>query len=132
MSDTELETYRQHLLAAQSRLYGDVEHLEEEVHNKGSGATGGSLSHLPQHLADLASDSFEAAVTVGLLESQGQTLAEIVDALGRIARGTFGRCEECAGDIGRERLRALPQARHCFRCARALQAEAAHSHSAWV
>ncbi len=43
-------------------------------------------------------------------------LVEIEAALARIAEGTFGTCELCGGAIGRDRLRALPEARRCLAC----------------
>jgi RNA polymerase-binding transcription factor len=47
---------------------------------------------------------------------------EIDAALDRIADGTFGRCSRCGEGIPLPRLRALPTARHCVACARALEA----------
>jgi DnaK suppressor protein len=47
-------------------------------------------------------------------------LAEIDAALERIARGTYGLCEECGGPIGRQRLRAIPDAWHCVGCSQTL------------
>ena len=44
-------------------------------------------------------------------------LAEIEEALARIEDGTFGSCLRCGGAIGRQRLRALPEARFCVSCA---------------
>lgn len=52
-----------------------------------------------------------------LSEVERGELAEIDAALGRIERGTFGRCEGCDGAIGRDRLRAIPEARLCVQCA---------------
>jgi len=34
----------------------------------------------------------------------------------RRARGTYGICEDCSGEIGEERLVALPDATRCIRC----------------
>lgn len=45
-------------------------------------------------------------------------LKEIEAALERMETGTWGRCETCGGAIGRGRLRALPEARHCLGCSR--------------
>lgn len=45
-------------------------------------------------------------------------LQEIDAALERMDAGTWGRCETCGGAIGRGRLRALPEARHCLTCSR--------------
>ena len=44
--------------------------------------------------------------------------ADAEAALGRLADGTFGRCERCAARIGEARLEARPTARLCIDCAR--------------
>ena len=67
---------------------------------------------------------YEEEVNLGLLENEAELLEEVNDALDRIERGTFGRCENCERDISRERVEALPYARYCMRCARQLQAGA--------
>jgi len=51
-----------------------------------------------------------------ICDSLAQELAETDAALDRIAQGRFGRCEECGGAIGRQRLLALPAARFCIEC----------------
>jgi RNA polymerase-binding transcription factor DksA len=61
-------------------------------------------------------------VALGLLENEQQALGEVAAALGRIERGTFGRCEGCGEAIPGGRLRALPYARYCVGCARRLRA----------
>ena len=49
---------------------------------------------------------------------QGQkTLAEVEAALKRMDRGTYGVCESCEAPIPEARLRALPWARFCLKCA---------------
>jgi len=45
-----------------------------------------------------------------------QRLADIDLALDKIAKGTYGKCENCAKDIPLERLDANPAARICFDC----------------
>ena len=45
-------------------------------------------------------------------------LRDIEDALLRIDAGTWGRCMQCGGAIGRDRLRAVPDARFCVSCGR--------------
>ena len=56
-----------------------------------------------------------AAVEAFSLDAQ-EELAETQAALARIEQGTYGRCEACAGAIGRQRLLALPTARYCIAC----------------
>lgn len=40
----------------------------------------------------------------------------LVDALGRISDGTFGRCQWCGGPISSERLEVVPTALGCRAC----------------
>jgi RNA polymerase-binding transcription factor DksA len=121
MTSDQLELYRRDLLASLARLRADVSQLADEALREGGGTAGGNLSHLPQHLADLASDAFEEDTTLGLLESQEQTLAETRAALARIDQGSYGHCEECQQEIPAERLRTLPYTRHCVACAQRVQ-----------
>jgi RNA polymerase-binding transcription factor DksA len=114
----DLETYRETLLALRERLKGDVSHLTSEALHTTGGETSGGLSNAPLHPADLGTDNFEQEFTLGLMQNQAQALKEIDDALDRVRRGTFGRCEECAAAIPKGRLAALPYARHCVACAR--------------
>jgi RNA polymerase-binding transcription factor DksA len=46
----------------------------------------------------------------------GHDVAEIESALSRIDEGVYGQCERCGGAIGRQRLRAIPEARLCIAC----------------
>lgn len=52
-----------------------------------------------------------------LTDAERRELRDIEEALARIAGGEFGRCARCGGAIGRHRLRAIPEARHCMTCA---------------
>jgi Prokaryotic dksA/traR C4-type zinc finger len=44
-------------------------------------------------------------------------LADVEEALGRLAAGTFGRCEQCGSAVGVQLLSLIPEARYCPRCA---------------
>jgi len=43
-------------------------------------------------------------------------LADINRALEKIANGTYGQCENCAGAIDVRRLEVMPEARTCLDC----------------
>jgi RNA polymerase-binding transcription factor DksA len=45
-----------------------------------------------------------------------QRLADTEDALGRVAAGAFGRCEQCGALIAETLLTAVPESRYCARC----------------
>ncbi|MCS6852586.1 MAG: TraR/DksA family transcriptional regulator [Gemmataceae bacterium] len=120
MTKAELEAYRRQLLALRDRLTKDVNHLTDEALGKG-GIGSDNLSHMPIHMADLGSDNFEQENTLSLLRNEEERLQEIDDALERIERGTFGRCEECNQLIPKARLKEIPYARCCVSCARKLE-----------
>ena len=43
-------------------------------------------------------------------------LADVEEALGRLAAGSFGRCESCGSAIPAGLLAAVPETRYCPRC----------------
>jgi RNA polymerase-binding protein DksA len=71
----------------------------------------------PDDEAALASDSATKDMAVATLERERRTLAQIETALDRIKKGEYGICASCGETIPDARLRALPWARVCVRCA---------------
>ncbi len=57
-----------------------------------------------------------SVVLQGLSEAHRRDVAQIDAALARIEAGTYGECERCGHGIGRQRLRAIPEARLCITC----------------
>jgi DnaK suppressor protein len=51
--------------------------------------------------------------TRGILVGRANRLAE---ALERLRRGRYGRCEECGEPIAPARLKAMPEVTTCVRC----------------
>jgi DnaK suppressor protein len=74
---------------------------------------------IDQHQADDASAVYEQTLALTLRNTLSGTLAEVNDALKALDRGTYGRCERCGRWISEERLRVLPFADLCIRCAAA-------------
>jgi RNA polymerase-binding protein DksA len=121
LTNSELEHYRQKLLALQSRLNGDVAYLADEALGKPGEEATCNLSHVPIHMADLGTASFEQQFTLSLMENEEKVLEEIAAAWDRIDQGTFGRCEECGKEIPKARLLVLPFTSYCVECARVAQ-----------
>jgi RNA polymerase-binding transcription factor DksA len=71
------------------------------------------LFQLTRQRADPERHSSEAATA---LESARQRVAETAAALKRMAEGTYGRCERCAGPIPLQQLEILPHTRFCLGC----------------
>jgi DnaK suppressor protein len=61
-------------------------------------------------------DGGAAAAGAGISASVRHDVAEIKAALARIDARTYGECERCGHGIGRQRLRAIPEARLCVAC----------------
>jgi DnaK suppressor protein len=121
MTKTEMEAYRESLVALRDRHNGDASHLADEALRRTGGGAAGNLSNMPIHMADLGTDNFEQEFTLSLLQNEEQLLDEIAAALERVRHGTFGQCEECHEEIPKARLQALPYARYCVACARKLE-----------
>ncbi len=71
----------------------------------------------PDDEAALASDSSSKEMAVATLERERRTLAEIEAALLRMKKGEYGMCASCGEPIPEARLKALPWARVCVKCA---------------
>lgn len=97
------EKIRNELLAADEERYidlaGQVRDLEDES------------------LADLLVD-----LDLAILDLHIGEVHDIDAALMRLARGNYGTCIDCAGDIPVERLRAWPTAKRCRPCQTAYEA----------
>jgi RNA polymerase-binding transcription factor DksA len=119
LTERDCKRYREQLLSLRSRLSGGVAQLEAEaLRSRETVQPVLDALDAPAHQADRAVREAEDDVVRALLISEGQILADVRAALTRLEDGTFGLCELCGHSIGRERLDALPYARHCRSCAR--------------
>ena len=119
MKSDDLERFRTMLLALRRRLMGDVHMMTHEA--LGGAETDSGDNHAPMHPADAGSHSFEQEFTLNLLSNDGDRLDRIEAALERIAKRTYGICEECGGRIPKARLETLPDTPHCVKCASQLE-----------
>lgn len=56
-------------------------------------------------------------VLTSLDDSLTEELRQIENALQRIETGKYGKCESCGEEISIKRLKAVPQANLCIKCA---------------
>jgi DnaK suppressor protein len=96
---------------------GDMEQMESDALRSESG----NLSHLPQHMADAGSDSYETSLSLDLAAADRRLIKEIDEALRRIENRTYGLCEHTGRPIGVARLAELPWARFSIEAARELE-----------
>lgn len=71
----------------------------------------------PDDEAAHASDSARKDMTVATIERERRTLEQIEAALLRFKKGTYGTCMSCGEPVPDARLKAIPWARVCVRCA---------------
>ena len=116
MKKADSALYKERLLALRARLRGDVTAMADVALRK-SGMQGADTSAMPIHMAELGSDNFEQEFTLSLMQTEGDTLGQIEEALARIEEGQYGKCVECDGPIPKTRLNALPFTPLCIRCA---------------
>ncbi len=110
----ELEEYRSQLLAKRRQLVGMLSGMEDEALR----SSGGNLSNMPVHMADMGSDVYEQDFTLGMAETERAMLGEIDAALQRIEDKTFGVCQMTGKPISKARLDAKPWAKYTIEAER--------------
>lgn len=113
----DLEKFRAILMRKRAELVGDISTMENEALKGESG----SLSNLPQHIAEQGSEAYEQSLALDLAAADRKLIKEIDDALKRIDLGTYGVCELTGKPIKAERLEELPWARYSIEAARELE-----------
>jgi len=116
LSNQKLKTFKKFLIARKQFLLETLSQMEEESLTKSRREASGDLSNVPLHIADMGSDTFEQDFAIGLMESEGEEVHEIDNALERIENKTYGLCELCNKPIPEKRLRAIPYAHLCIKC----------------
>lgn len=115
MDVQDLKFFAELLEGERRRLAAELDALGEDM-NRTQRDSAGDLSAYSMHMADQASDSMEREKNFFVAGLEGQLLAEIESALERVRSGSYGSCAGCGGEIPRERLEAVPQARMCIDC----------------
>ncbi len=117
LSEKDLEAYREVLLRSRYELVGRVDSLEDEALR----SSGGNLSNMPLHMADVGTDTFDQEFALNLAASDREKLNEIDAALQRIADRTYGVCQITGKTIPKARLDANPLAKHTVEAARLVE-----------
>ncbi len=117
LTEQDLEKYETILRHMLSVISGDISNLETEATVEVR--EGEILSN-----DDVGAEVSALELTMELLQHDEETVAEIMDALDRIKAGTYGKCEACEVWIRKTRLTAVPHARNCIDCQRAVEAGA--------
>ena len=112
---TEKKALKARLEQERDRLLADLRGLDAEIVSLGQSQqieAGGAGNHF----ADDATDIMEQEKDLALKGNLEERIRDVERALGRLADGTYGICENCGRPINPERLEALPSARLCIDC----------------
>jgi RNA polymerase-binding transcription factor len=118
MTTIDVESFKTRLLQERERTVKAIAYLHEENRGTTEDEQRELSGGLDNHLADMATHTYDRELDSTLEESEGQHLGHIDAALKRIETGSYGVCENCGRPIGLERLEAMPWATLCIDCKR--------------
>jgi RNA polymerase-binding transcription factor DksA len=107
---------REQLLAERSRLEAELHEIKRrtsQCDETGQSKQGSTNEDYP---ADLVSETFQREKDLAIGEHVGGVLHQVMTALDKIDRGTYGTCDACRRNIKKARLKALPFATLCLKC----------------
>lgn len=109
MGEQELEHLKNLLLQKRNDVFKCLQGLESDWQ---------ALSERDIELEEVAQKGALSLLFDQLDEREKKEIEEIDLALTKMAAATYGSCEMCRKPISLERLKALPAARFCLKCAR--------------
>lgn len=110
------EEVRQTLTNEEHRLQSIRQDIREgdELDTSEQLASGGEISVVDQHPADVASEQTQREVSLSMLEQIESELTDVERAMRKLDDGSYGTCEACGKAIESARLEAVPTARYCM------------------
>ncbi|MCK4917292.1 MAG: TraR/DksA C4-type zinc finger protein [Candidatus Omnitrophica bacterium] len=119
----DLEEYEEKLFNLRDDISNQMRQITNDNLMKSQKEMSGDISGYGQHMADVASDSYERDFNLGLVSSEREIILSIDDALKRISNKTYGLCQQCEKPISKNRLEAIPYAEYCIKCKEKLEKE---------
>jgi RNA polymerase-binding protein DksA len=118
LTKPQLKQLRQLLITERAKCAKEIRTIAQET-AKSPREASGDLSAYTVHMADMAADTYDRELSMGIVTNEQEILYQIDDALKRLEEGTFGICLVCNSQITMSRLRAVPYASLCIKCQRA-------------
>lgn len=112
----ELKKFEKSLIKERENILKGLTYDSEQI-AKTQVEASGDLSAYSDHIADQGTETEKREVTSQILSTRREALFDIDLALRKIAEGKYGVCEKCGRPIEKRRLKFLPQARTCIKCA---------------
>jgi len=115
MRQTDLERFRKLIEAEIERVEKSLAEHTRAISHQDDAADDTPKAH-SNHMADQGSDEFQYETVIQMARSESRYLYQLEQALRRVEDGTYGKCERCGKQIGKERLKAKLDARLCIAC----------------
>ena len=116
LAKSTLDRFRRRLDDERRRLLLVISEIESEQEEVRLTETSSERSPDP-NTAEGGSLAFEMEKELSLARNAGDLLAQVEEALGRLAGGVYGICEGCGKRIPVARLDVLPHTKLCVDCA---------------
>src|SRR3989304_4306357 len=110
MKKREVEKFEKLLLEKRRDLLEELGLWKKNVADTTQRDASGDLSSYSYHMADQGTDAEEREKAFLLASKSGRLLYHIDEALRRMKDKTYGKCQECGGEISSARLEAVPPA----------------------
>jgi len=106
--------FKEKLLLEKNRVEEELGRIAKQDNGKGDYST--NFNEIGSNEDENASEVEEYTDNLALENNLQKQLKEIIDALDRIEKNTYGKCENCDADISLDRLEAYPAAKTCIKC----------------
>jgi DnaK suppressor protein len=114
-SKQELERFKSIILEKKKEILEELETLRDSMMDVTTGEYASENSMYSTHM-EQGTDAMEREKTFLFASREGKFLNYLEDALARIQKGDYGRCQTCGKLIEKERLEAVPHAQQCLQC----------------
>jgi DnaK suppressor protein len=115
MKKSELEKYEKLLLKKREELAEQLK-IRKDLLDSTTRDASGDLSSHSYHMADQGTDTMEREKAFLFASKSGRLLYHVNEALRRLRKGEYGKCQSCGKQIQKARLEAVPHARLCKEC----------------
>jgi len=113
MDEKEKKYYLKVLIKEKEKILRNLGFLKDGMENPERG--------VPTHIGDLGTDEFVKGIDIDISQSEGKILRAIDEAIEKIAKGTYGICENCGNNIPKSRLKVIPYAKYCIECKKEIE-----------
>jgi DnaK suppressor protein len=114
-SKEDLNYFKSIIIEKKKEIVEELETLRDTMMDSTTGEYATENSTYSTHM-EQGTDAMEREKTFLFASREGKFLNHLEDALHRIERGEYGRCNACGKLIEKERLEAVPHAQQCLQC----------------